>query len=717
MARSLAFKRSRLGNSYSWKRTNGLAANAIVGSPSNSTLSLDSSASEVGEFRLLGRLAHGRHGDVYYAVRKQGGGGRDAWLALKQLAPELAIDRQLVERWLRAIERAAPLVHPELCRTVRSGTFQGTAYCAMELCAGLDLARICAALKERGETMPIRCAAWIMSQVAGALEAAHGYRGAGFTGLAHGNLNPSDVIVGYDGSVKVISLGLSKAFGPGDAPSEATISAADVDTDVVALGRCLSALIAAPAEASSSYRPSSVPEPPASDSEPSGTHALRMIAARAIKPRAGARFASAAAVQQALDQFLAARGASFTVQALSSWMTSSFQSELNASLAAERRILEAAAPEEVQQRGARASLSPRRLRGDPTDGGELEVTAKPPGLVNRRISAPPPRPASLPQPSITRSDPDKTPPKAILAERLASEMWTDEPTRVGQVLWETPVPAPPEPPPVRGPSKSPLLTRRDPLWPATDPPQAAATAFKLLFAAAVLIGVFVALTERDFGSRGRPRAERSLAVPSPSPPSLAPEAKASRAGGVQGEVSAAEQSRRSAGKRRERGRTTSPGDTETAEDSPDPAAVGPGAGPAAPGAGLEPAASRAGQAAANRDPRATAEAAASTPASPGPAPQPNGETRNAVPISRDPPRFPALARSRGVHSGNVLISFTVDPAGKVRDPIVVDSDPPEIFDAAGIEAVSKWRYRPSLQAGVPVESPNMRARLEFSDRP
>lgn len=69
--------------------------------------------------------------------------------------------------------------------------------------------------------------------------------------------------------------------------------------------------------------------------------------------------------------------------------------------------------------------------------------------------------------------------------------------------------------------------------------------------------------------------------------------------------------------------------------------------------------------------------------------------------SRVQPVYPDRARKKGV-SGSVQLSLLVGVDGAVRDAKVLQSSPPEIFDAAALEAVRQWRFSPALYEGRPV---------------
>ena len=77
--------------------------------------------------------------------------------------------------------------------------------------------------------------------------------------------------------------------------------------------------------------------------------------------------------------------------------------------------------------------------------------------------------------------------------------------------------------------------------------------------------------------------------------------------------------------------------------------------------------------------------------------------RDVMAVSRTPPQYPYSARRRGIE-GWVRVSFTVTETGLVRDAVVLESEPRDIFDRAALRAVSKWKFKPRVVDGKPVAS-------------
>ena len=76
------------------------------------------------------------------------------------------------------------------------------------------------------------------------------------------------------------------------------------------------------------------------------------------------------------------------------------------------------------------------------------------------------------------------------------------------------------------------------------------------------------------------------------------------------------------------------------------------------------------------------------------------------------PVYPRRALTRGIE-GYVLLEFTVNSAGAVENPVVVEADPPGIFDRAAVQAALKFKYKPKVVNGEPIAVAGVRNRITF----
>jgi protein TonB len=86
-------------------------------------------------------------------------------------------------------------------------------------------------------------------------------------------------------------------------------------------------------------------------------------------------------------------------------------------------------------------------------------------------------------------------------------------------------------------------------------------------------------------------------------------------------------------------------------------------------------------------------------------------THGPVLIKGGQPRYPTAAM-RSAQEGWVEVSFTISPTGDVGNVKVLDAQPRHVFDRAAVDAVTRWKYEPAMQAGSPVAS-DRQQRIEF----
>jgi len=89
-----------------------------------------------------------------------------------------------------------------------------------------------------------------------------------------------------------------------------------------------------------------------------------------------------------------------------------------------------------------------------------------------------------------------------------------------------------------------------------------------------------------------------------------------------------------------------------------------------------------------------------------------GSDRDVIPLVRINPDYPPRALDRQLE-GWVQVQFTITAAGTVKDAVVVDAQPKNIFDDAALRAIARWRYNPKIENGVAVERVGVQNRIVF----
>jgi serine/threonine-protein kinase len=175
----------------------------------------------LGPYRLVRRLATGGMAEIFLA-RQEGPDGFARELVVKRILPHLAADPEFTRMFCDEAKLAALLSHPNAVHVYDFGAVPDeegvTLYLAMELVRGVDLrALILRALSEakrtgRSGAIPAHHAAKIASFVCEALAHAHSVRIDGRpAGIVHRDVTPSNVLVSFDGAVKLADFGIAKA--------------------------------------------------------------------------------------------------------------------------------------------------------------------------------------------------------------------------------------------------------------------------------------------------------------------------------------------------------------------------------------------------------------------------------------------------------------------------------------------------------------------------
>jgi len=90
-----------------------------------------------------------------------------------------------------------------------------------------------------------------------------------------------------------------------------------------------------------------------------------------------------------------------------------------------------------------------------------------------------------------------------------------------------------------------------------------------------------------------------------------------------------------------------------------------------------------------------------------------GSDRDVIPLVRINPDYPQRAVIRN-QEGWVQVQFTITAIGSVKDAVVVDAEPKDVFDAAALKAIVRWRYNPKVENGVAVERIGVQTRIVFN---
>ncbi len=167
---------------------------------------------KVGRYEVISHLATGGMAQIYLA-RQSGLGAFERHVVLKTILRERASDERFVTMFLDEAKLAATLNHQNVAQVYEVDQADGAYFMAMEYVHGENARAILEATLRRGWTIPLELALMIISGAAAGLHHAHERRGKQGQPLniVHRDISPANIMVGFDGSVKVLDFGIAKA--------------------------------------------------------------------------------------------------------------------------------------------------------------------------------------------------------------------------------------------------------------------------------------------------------------------------------------------------------------------------------------------------------------------------------------------------------------------------------------------------------------------------
>lgn len=165
-----------------------------------------------GPYCILSHLATGGMAEIYLA-RATKIRGFQRLVVVKRIRPDSAQNEEFVEMFLDEARLVASLQHAHIAQVFDIGEFDGNYFFTMEFVRGEEVAGLLRRAWQERKTIPLHHVLNIVIQAASGLHYAHSRRdGNGdLRGIIHRDVSPSNILVGSEGSVKVIDFGVAKA--------------------------------------------------------------------------------------------------------------------------------------------------------------------------------------------------------------------------------------------------------------------------------------------------------------------------------------------------------------------------------------------------------------------------------------------------------------------------------------------------------------------------
>ena len=162
----------------------------------------------LGNYQILDKLGQGGMGLVFKAEHRR----MARQVALKVLPPKSMSSPDAIKRFQREVQAAAKLMHPNIVAAYDADESRGVHFFVMELVDGSDLSTL---VKAQGP-LPVHRAVECIIQAARGLDFAHQH------GVIHRDIKPSNLLIGHDGAVKILDMGLARIESIGGDQAELT---------------------------------------------------------------------------------------------------------------------------------------------------------------------------------------------------------------------------------------------------------------------------------------------------------------------------------------------------------------------------------------------------------------------------------------------------------------------------------------------------------------
>ncbi|KYG68295.1 hypothetical protein AZI87_03295 [Bdellovibrio bacteriovorus] len=301
---------------------------------------------QFGKYILLERLAAGGMAEVYLS-KSTGAVGVNKFVAIKRILPQYSDHQEFIEMFKEEAKIAVNLNHGNVVSIYDFGVERSQFFLVMEYVEGRNLRQILNELKKSNTQFTIEQIVYMMKEVAAGLDHAHRCLD-GTTGkplnIVHRDMSPQNIMVSFEGEVKIIDFGIAKAETQLEAtkagtlkgkygymsPEQADGQSIDTRTDIFSLGIVLWELLAndrlftSNSEAAILRKIRECQVPSIRKINPSVPPELERIVNKALAKDKSLRYQTAAALHRDLNRFLNTQYPEFSPHDFSVFMKNAF---------------------------------------------------------------------------------------------------------------------------------------------------------------------------------------------------------------------------------------------------------------------------------------------------------------------------------------------------------------------------------------------------------
>ncbi|RME27703.1 MAG: serine/threonine protein kinase, partial [Deltaproteobacteria bacterium] len=304
---------------------------------------------QFGKYLLLERVSVGGMAEVFKA-KSFGVEGFEKLVAIKRILPNIAEDEDFITMFIDEAKIAVQLNHANIAQIFDLGRIDESYFIALEFVHGKDLRTIWDRHRRRGLRIPIPMSAYIMARVCEGLDYAHRKRDAAgrHLNIVHRDVSPQNVLISYEGEVKIIDFGIAKAANKASktqagilkgkfgymSPEQVRGLPLDCRSDVFSAGIVLYELLTgerlfvADSDFATLEKIRKVDILPPRTYNQKIPEELERIVLKALSKDPDDRFQTAYDMQEELQRFLIASGRSFSRKDLANYMKKAFRGDI-----------------------------------------------------------------------------------------------------------------------------------------------------------------------------------------------------------------------------------------------------------------------------------------------------------------------------------------------------------------------------------------------------
>jgi eukaryotic-like serine/threonine-protein kinase len=319
----------------------------------------------LGRYHLFAHIGRGGMADIYLAQAETGLGDARRLVVIKEVLPRYAHSAEFAEMLVSEAKLAARLNHASVVKVEDLGRADGILFIAMEYVEGLDLRELLRRCAKNKVALPVEFSLRIVVEALRGLSFAHRARDdeGRRLGIVHRDVSPSNVLLSFEGEIKLCDFGIARANALADdlpeeailgkagymSPEQARGASIDPRADVFSAGIILWELLAGRKlykavegeRLIDLARAAAIPALPCRDLPREDE--LHAIVARALRENPDERYPTAAAMLHDLEEYAAAARMAASQLRFGEWLMESFGQDVVSDRRARERVMRALA--------------------------------------------------------------------------------------------------------------------------------------------------------------------------------------------------------------------------------------------------------------------------------------------------------------------------------------------------------------------------------------